>query len=368
MDPDQLQQAWQAHSSQTRVTINADLLLGEVQRSKGQLQETILWRDLREAGVSLVMIPLWLFLGITLSLPWTWYLAVPGMIFVAGFILVDRMRHKPKPSEPGEPLLVSLKNSLAEVEHQIWLLRNVLWWYLLPFAIPILAFFAQVSLQTSTGWWQFAFSFGSSSSFVVALYFLIYWLNQRAVRVQLEPRRQWLLTLLADLGDESTEQDATSSSAKCLRKAGPFTRLLILACLCFVAYYFVTLVIDLSGFRSEGVGYPRLSPFSAVRWQESQPEVKIGPRWFRLVALNDIPVEEIIAFSKATYAERWQKRFEEDLVELLSRMGHPPEDKVKLEVQDLKSSNTKVFENVPMTAANRQAIKAAADAQAGRKE
>ena len=33
MDPDKYQQAWQAHSSQTRVTVDADLLLKEVQRS-----------------------------------------------------------------------------------------------------------------------------------------------------------------------------------------------------------------------------------------------------------------------------------------------------------------------------------------------
>ena len=32
MEPDKYQQAWQAHSSQTRVTIDADLLLKEVQR------------------------------------------------------------------------------------------------------------------------------------------------------------------------------------------------------------------------------------------------------------------------------------------------------------------------------------------------
>ena len=62
-----------------------------------------------------------------------------------------------------------------------------------------------------------------------------------------------------------------------------------------------------------------------------------------------------------TYAERWQKRFEEDLVELLSRMGHPPQDKVKLAVQSPTSGETKILENVRMSEANRHAIKSAAD-------
>ena len=56
---------------------------------------------------------------------------------------------------------------------------------------------------------------------------------------------------------------------------------------------------------------------------------------------------------------KWQMRFEEDLVELLSPMGHPPQDTVKLVVQSLTSTETQVLEDVPMTEANRQAIKAA---------
>ena len=144
MDPDKYQQAWQAQSSQTRVTVDADLLLKEVQRNQRNFRATIFRRDFREVAVGLLHAALLvLYWAYGLSLPWTWYLAVPAIIWVVGFILVDRIRHKQKPSEPGEPLLDCVKNSLTQVEHQIWLLRNVFWWYLLPFTIAILAFFAQ---------------------------------------------------------------------------------------------------------------------------------------------------------------------------------------------------------------------------------
>ena len=43
MDPDKYQQAWQAHSSQTRVTVDADLLLKEVQRDQREFRATIFW-------------------------------------------------------------------------------------------------------------------------------------------------------------------------------------------------------------------------------------------------------------------------------------------------------------------------------------
>ena len=110
--------------------------------------------------------------------------------------------------------------------------------------------------------------------------------------------------------------------------------------------------------------FPKKAPFAAVRWQQTQPEVQVGDEWFALVSLNDLPTAQIVAFSKDTYENRWQKRFEEDLVELLSGMGHPPGDTVKLVVQSLTTSETQVLETVPMTAANRQAIRAAAQARA----
>lgn len=86
--------------------------------------------------------------------------------------------------------------------------------------------------------------------------------------------------------------------------------------------------------------------------------------WYALVALDGISASEIVAFSQETYGAIWQKRFEEDLVELLSRMGHPPEGSVTLVVQSLESSETLTIEDVPMTTANRRTIRNAAQQRA----
>ena len=83
MDPDKYQQAWQAHSSQTRVTVDADLLLKEVQRNQRDFRATIFRRDFVEVGVGLLMLPLWIYHGRhDCRLPWTWYLTVPAIIWV----------------------------------------------------------------------------------------------------------------------------------------------------------------------------------------------------------------------------------------------------------------------------------------------
>ena len=65
MEPDKYQQAWQAHSSQTRVTVDADLLLKEVQRTQRNFRATIFCRDFREVGVALLLMPLWFYMGVS---------------------------------------------------------------------------------------------------------------------------------------------------------------------------------------------------------------------------------------------------------------------------------------------------------------
>lgn len=105
--------------------------------------------------------------------------------------------------------------------------------------------------------------------------------------------------------------------------------------------------------------FPKKSPFAAVRWQDSLPEVRVGEEWFQFVSLDGITAEDIVTFSKRFSEEEWQKRFEEDLVEVLVRMGHVPKDSVRLVVRRLSSSETQTFEEVPMTEENLRAIKAA---------
>ncbi|APZ95172.1 serine hydrolase domain-containing protein [Fuerstiella marisgermanici] len=382
MAPDEFQKAWQAHLSQTRVTVDADLLRKEVQLEQHNFRATILGRDFTEIGLALVMIPCWVVMGIMWSLPWTWYLSIPVLIWMAGFMLVYRKRHAQPPSQPDDSLVDCVQRSLKEQEDQIWLLRNVLWWYLLPPGIAVCAFFAQVSWQLQDAGWLLALIFFVGLfMFVVVLYAFIYYLNQRAVRMQLEPKRDALQTLLTSLTDESANSDSegvqtvTVSVASLAETQAPLppvkflkTRLAI-GLIGFVAImgamiggvlFFVD--ADSPGFRHgfNAERQARRSPFEAVRWQNSLPEVRLDNEWFKLVSLNDIPAEEIVSFSRRTYEDQYRKRFEEDLVEILKGMKNPPGDTVTLELQSLTSSKTEVRKDVPMTYENRQAIRDAA--------
>jgi hypothetical protein len=205
MNPDEFKQAWQTQSSRIRLTIDAELLLKEVQHNQQHFTAMIFWRDVREVGVALLLVPVWLYMGTKHSSPWTWYLAIPALLWVVGYMLVDRVRHNRHQPEPGEPLRQCVQSSLALLEHQVSLLRNVFWWALLPLTLAIVPFLGQVAWQERSGGWWMALALSEVVALVVVVFGGVYWVNQYAVRCGLEPRRRELETLLMSLADETPD-------------------------------------------------------------------------------------------------------------------------------------------------------------------
>jgi len=102
--------------------------------------------------------------------------------------------------------------------------------------------------------------------------------------------------------------------------------------------------------------YPRLAPYAAIRWRYEIPEVQIDGTWYELQAINDVEAAKIVAFAKNMDQDLWQKRFDEDLVEVMSKMGNPPGAAVSLKLVNLETKKTVTLDDVPMTKENRQAI------------
>ncbi len=80
-------------------------------------------------------------------------------------------------------------------------------------------------------------------------------------------------------------------------------------------------------------GYAKVAPFTAVRWEGEVPVVRVQNRWSKLIAIDDIPIGRIVSFAVAQYGEKARKRFAEDLVQVLSEMGHEPNWDVSLELE-----------------------------------
>jgi hypothetical protein len=192
MEFDDLQRAWQSQTPPPFVTIDARLLLKEVRRNQQQFRATIFWRDVREVGVAVLLVLYFSWRHHN----WTDYLSALACAGVGAFMVIDRMRQRQTSPAFNDPLKNCLEASLAQVNHQIWLLRNVLWWYLLPLTIASAISMTNTSLHAR----HFDVA-GAITSVVVAV--LIFWgvyrLNQLAVRKSLEPRREELHALIASL-------------------------------------------------------------------------------------------------------------------------------------------------------------------------
>ncbi len=202
MESDEMKQAWQAAGASPRQTIDANLLLTEVRRNEQSFRAMIFLRDLREITVALVLIPVWIVMGRWIKLPWMWYAMIPALLFVAGFMLIDRRRHAPRDAEASQSLAAHVASALAQVDHQIWLLRNVFWWYLLPMTLAIAGFAGHIAwAMWQEGGWAVA---GFVMVVTAPTFAYVYWLNQRAVRSELLPRRQELHALLASLSEKAS--------------------------------------------------------------------------------------------------------------------------------------------------------------------
>src|SRR4051812_29597542 len=72
--------------------------------------------------------------------------------------------------------------------------------------------------------------------------------------------------------------------------------------------------------------YEKLAAFEVVRWNDNAagPEVELGGIKYELKEVQDLPIGKVLDFCRKNYPKDWRKAFEEDFVEVLSKMDKPP--------------------------------------------
>jgi hypothetical protein len=198
MNFEELQKAWQSQDPGAKVTIDTDVLLKEVRRNQHHFWMTIFWRDAREVGVAACLTVLFLFWGIR-DRAWSLDLLALACLWVGIFMLVDRRLQRKKRPVTNDSLRSCIEASLIQVNHQIWLFKNVFWWYLLPLAAALGISIGASIWHTRQAGFSVMMGWGAFVLVGVLIYWGVYWLNQTAVRKSLDPRRQELETLLSSL-------------------------------------------------------------------------------------------------------------------------------------------------------------------------
>ncbi len=201
---DELQKTWQSQQADPKLAIDSDLLLKEVKRNKKYFESAIFWRDVREVGTAIMLVVFFLYFGIKHSL-WPMWLLALLCLWVGVFMVADRIVQKRRHPCLSDSLFNCVKSSLAQINHQVWLLRNVLWWYLLPPGIGLLIWFSfcgisiMISERPSIGYLLFILACIVGT---ILLYWGVYWLNQRVIRKELIPRKQELEEFLGSLKND----------------------------------------------------------------------------------------------------------------------------------------------------------------------
>ena len=202
MEFEDWQRVWKSQKPGA-ILSSTDFLITEVRRNQQYFTGIIFRRDVREVAICLLTA------GIFLAWGWSWhwwslYLLSFCCFVVGSSFLVDRRIQRRKQPVRNDSLKSYVESSLFQVKHQIWLLRNILWWYLLPVVIGLAAVAGQ------TIWSHRAEGLGAmlrlASIYAVTYgitYGVLYWANQRAVRKELEPRRRELEELLEVLNPGS---------------------------------------------------------------------------------------------------------------------------------------------------------------------
>ncbi len=96
----------------------------------------------------------------------------------------------------------------------------------------------------------------------------------------------------------------------------------------------------------------KTAPFTAVKWLQNNPYVMVDGEWHLLVDLEGTEASQIVQFCQKEYGSKWQKRFSEDLVEVMQTMNKPLPTTVSMTL--IKNGTTRTAKKL-MTKENRKA-------------
>jgi len=105
-------------------------------------------------------------------------------------------------------------------------------------------------------------------------------------------------------------------------------------------------------------GFPRVSPFTSLRWQGDVPIVQVAgdDRRYELLELDGLRAGLIVESIKQSVDGDWRKRFAEDLWERLFLMWHWPGFSADLLLRDVETGRVVARDDVVMTTDNRGAL------------
>lgn len=198
MNLEEYESQWRAHDHGGQPPEDTSLILNQVRMQHRDFERKLVQRDISEVAAAVLVAGFFGAQGFWLR-SWPMLLCAAGGVFVGAFFIIDRVIQSGRRPKVEDTTISYLTASLAQVKHQIWLLRNVFWWYLLPL-VPGLAVFLGLSIwdarRQGIGEQVVALAV---AAICAAAFWVVFRINQREVRNSLEPQRQELEAMLQRL-------------------------------------------------------------------------------------------------------------------------------------------------------------------------
>lgn len=215
MDFEAIRDVWTAETG-GEMTMADETMIRKIADQDRMMARRIRVRDYLELTVALGLAGGFLWVSSEVPTPWPWWLAAAITLAVGAVFVRERSRRGPATAGTS-PLRDGLRGALADVDHQIRLLRSVAWWYLLPMAVVavliVVGTVLDVSRSLPPDQWERArggllAAVGVALAAVVPAYWVIWWANQRAVRQHLAPHRERIAATIRQL-EANGESEAT---------------------------------------------------------------------------------------------------------------------------------------------------------------
>lgn len=344
MKLDDFKEPWQER--QRELDHQVDHVVKAVRTRMSSFDRSIWLRDLRETLVA-VGVAIWFGYAFVLHEQWVAKLGAAIVVLASLVIIVvlNWTRLTGRFARPGQTLRDYCNDELSRIDRQIWLLRNINWWYTGPI-------FLGVTIERM-GVLSPAMLLIFVSTILFPMAWFVHWVNQFSVRTQLVPLRNELADVQELEHADSTVVDADELFADSEIVQPNWRRITL------VGIAWATL-FGLGGFLHQRLGVnddaPKISPFTEVRFDDERVIVTYEKQEYQWIEVDEIQVESMISAAKWRFGFVWQKRIAEDMVDVLWGMGHRPKETVRLRLKDLKTGEVLEIAEALMTGDNRSAV------------
>lgn len=203
MEFDELQIVWNQADSKPQYQLNEEAMFRIVTKDRENFHSMISNRDLREAGIGVILFFVFLGFGIARSVEegihsletLSMYVSAIGVAFVVSYLLITRSRQARREKEfDTDTVKGTLLRLHSNVSFQARLLKGVAWWYLLPLVPGLVLFNISGAIEYGTNMFD-------DMLIPVGIFLFVLWLNLHCVKTYLTPKKIELEDFLEKLSD-----------------------------------------------------------------------------------------------------------------------------------------------------------------------